>query len=147
MEDLESLIPPNGQSFITHNATAPLTEFILSQSKFYPPQARAAQQQAKKRTRTLRRQQEAREENEIKEKLTPTLKRAIDAATKKGTSSWLTTIPIAEHGFAIHKGAFRDALCLRYGWHPPNLPSHRICNQKFTVEYEFSCSRGGFPKI
>ena len=41
-----------------------------------------------------------------KKKLTPTLKRAI----------WLTTLPIAEHGFALHKGAIRDALCLwRHG--------------------------------
>ena len=124
--------------------TAPLVELILSQSKSYPPQARAAQQQAKNKTRTFRRQQEARKANDIKEKLPPTLKRA---ATEKGASSWLTTLPIAEHGFALHKGAFRDALCLRYGWHPPNLPSHCICNQKFTVEHALSCSRGGFPLI
>ena len=145
------IIDPTKRTELHHSAcdkiTAPLTELILSQSKSYPPQARAAQQQAKNRTRTLRRQQEAREANEIKEKLTPTLKRAIDAATEKGASSWLTTLPIAEHGFALHKGAFRDALCLRYGWHPSNLPSHCICNQKFTVEHALSCSRGGFPQI
>ena len=145
------IIDPTKRTELHHSAcdkiTAPLTELILSQSKSYPPQARAAQQEAKNRSRTLRKQQEAREANEIKEKLPPTLKRAIDAATEKGASSWLTTLPITEHGFAIHKGAFRDALCLRYGWHPPNLPSHCICNQKFTVEHALSCSRGGFPQI
>ena len=25
---------------------------------------------------------------------------------------------IQEHGFALHKGAFRDAFCLHYGWQP-----------------------------
>jgi len=35
-------------------------------------------------------------------------------ASEKGASSWLSTLPIAEHGFALLKGAFRDALCMRY---------------------------------
>ena len=35
--------------------------------------------------------------------------------SEKGASSWLMTLPISEHGFALPKGSFRDALCLRYG--------------------------------
>ena len=68
-------------------------------------------------------------------------------SAEKRASSWLTVLPIAEHGFALHKGAFRDALCLRYGWHPSLLPSHCVCSQRFTVEHSLSCSRGGFPSI
>ena len=30
-------------------------------------------------------------------------------AQEKGASSWLTTIPLEEFGFTLHKGAFRDA--------------------------------------
>ena len=56
-------------------------------------------------------------------------------------------LPIAEHGFALHKGAFRDALCLRYGWRPPLLPSWCICDKSFTVEHALSCPYGGFPTI
>ena len=52
-----------------------------------------------------------------------------------------------EHGFALHKGAFRDALCLRYGWRPPLLPSQCICGKSFTVEHALSCPFGGFPTI
>ncbi len=40
----------------------------------------------------------------------------MELAQERGASSWLTTIPIAEHGFCLHKGAFVDALALRYSW-------------------------------
>ena len=56
----------------------------------------------------------------------------------------LPYIPIEEHGFALHKGAFRDALCLRYGWRPPLLPSQCVCN---SMEHALSCRHGGFPTI
>ena len=68
-------------------------------------------------------------------------------SSEKGASTWLTTLPIADHGYSLHKGAFRDALCLRYGWHPKQLPSRCVCDQKFTVEHALSCLRGGFPSI
>ena len=71
----------------------------------------------------------------------------IETGQEKWCSSWLSTLPIMEHGFALHKGAFRDALCLRYGWHPSNLPSYCSCGKEFTVEHALSCSHGGFPSI
>ena len=37
------------------------------------------------------------------------------------SSSWLTYLPIEQHGFVLHKGAFIDALYLIYGWTPPRL--------------------------
>ena len=40
---------------------------------------------------------------------------AMDLALEKGASSWLTALPLEEHGFALHKPAFRDAMALRYG--------------------------------
>jgi len=56
------------------------------------------------------------EATQLEEKLASNVKRTIQVASEKGTSSWLSTLPIAKTGFALHKGAFRDALCLRYGW-------------------------------
>ena len=50
-------------------------------------------------------------------------------------------------GYALHKSAFRDALCLRYGWHPSNLPLQCTCGKQFSVEHALSCSHGGFPSI
>ena len=48
-------------------------------------------------------------------------------------------------GFALHKSAFRDALALRYGWSPVDLPSFSVCGKPFSVEHAISCPKGGFP--
>ena len=42
--------------------------------------------------------------------LPPDLRRAVEVASEKGASSWLTALPLERHGFGLHKGAFRDAL-------------------------------------
>ena len=54
--------------------------------------------------------------------LPPTLLRAMELAQEKGSSSWLSALPLEQYGLTLHKGAFRDALALRYGWTPANLP-------------------------
>jgi hypothetical protein len=108
---------------------------------------RASQNRAKNNARNHRRRFEAAAAAELKSKLPNHLQRAVTASTEKGASSWLSTLPIEEHGFALHKAAFRDALCLRYGWHQSHLPSHCICSKQFTVEHALSCPRGGFPSI
>lgn len=127
--------------------TTPLVDLITQQSKTLPPETRNAQIRAKNLTRTTRRQREKAEASEITNKLPSNLKKAVEVSSEKGASTWLTTLPIADHGFALHKGAFRDALCLRYSWCPEQLPSRCVCDQKFTVEHALSCSRGGFPSI
>ena len=84
----------------------------------------------------------------IQAQLPNSLKQAVTLIQEPGASStWLTTLPIQEHGFSLHKGAFRDALALRYGWTPANLLAHCACGNKLTVEHAFSCAKGGFPSI
>ena len=56
--------------------------------------------------------------------------RAMDCASEKGVSSWLSTLSIAEHGFALHKGQFRDALFLQYGWHSGPLLMECACGKR-----------------
>ena len=72
---------------------------------------------------------------------------AREFACLKGASSWLTALPIDEHGFALHKSDFRDAVCLRYGWPLLHLPTECICGTLFTVEHAFTCSHGGYPTL
>ena len=63
----------------------------------------------------------------------------MDIATEKGASSWLTILPLTAHGFTLHKGAFRDGLCLRSGLRPPSIPDSCVCGKSFTVEHALSC--------
>ena len=83
----------------------------------------------------------------LREVLTPSLQHSFDLAGERGASVWLSTLPIEANGFALHKSAFRDALCLRYGWTLRDLPSRCVCGNEGTVDHLLSCPNGGFPSI
>ena len=53
---------------------------------------------------------------EVKEFLPDDMLKPVEMAGQQGASIWLTALPINDHGFAIYKSAFRDALALRYCW-------------------------------
>ena len=78
------------------------------------------------------------------DQLPPPLRSAVDQAKDDGASSWLSARPIQEHGFALHKGAFRDAIALRYGWELLGLPSHCACGESFNSCHALTCNKGGF---
>ena len=146
------LINPSCQPSNLHttsiNITSPLTKLIIEQSTTYPLDVRQSQIKAKSRAHNFRRGQlQSQQAQELKSNLPSDLQRVVSASTEKGASSWLSTLPIQDHGFALHKGAFRDALCFRYGWRPPLLPSQCVCGAKFTIEHSLNCRRGGFPSI
>ena len=71
----------------------------------------------------------------------------MECARERGASSWLSTLPIEEHGLFLHRGAFRDALCLRYGWKIHNLPLLCACGDPFSVDHAMCCHKGGFPTL
>ena len=73
------------------------------------------------------------------------LQHAWALAREKGASSWITTLPLSAHGFELPKGAFRDALCLRYGWPVPHLPTTCVCGAAMEIEHALSCRYGGLP--
>jgi len=127
--------------------TAPLAALILQQETAYPHNINEKQATIKRRLKFERRQKQAEDATRIRAELTPNLQRAMDLGSEKGASSWLMTLPIYEHNFALPKGSFRDAICLRYGWQPSRLPSHCVCGANFSVEHALSCSCGGFPSI
>ena len=83
----------------------------------------------------------------IRESLPQPLPLAMDLGNEKGASSWLSALPLEEHKFVLHKTAFRDAIALRYGWTPSNIPSHCVCGQAFSIQHALSCPRGGYPSI
>lgn len=131
----------------SNKIAGPLKDAILSNTKEYSYETWAGQMDAKTDVHRLRRLQSDQRAADLKQNLSDPLKRSLDLASEKGASSWLTTLPIEEYGFTLHKGAFHDALALRYGWHPSRTPSNCSCGSTFSVEHALSCARGGFPII
>ena len=127
--------------------TTPLRQLIHSHETKYSHQTLSDQISAKADIQRKQRAQATTDANNLRDELIPSLQRAMDLARERGSSSWLTTMPLEEHGFSLHKGAFVDALALRYGWIPSNTPTSCVCGANFTVEHMLSCPRGGFPTI
>lgn len=136
---------PNNQTIAycesSEKIVEPLTNLIHQQSHTYLPEVKANQIRAKNNNaRTLCWQHELRTATELKTELPNNLQRSMTACIEKGASSWLSTLPIEENGFTLHKGTFRDALCLWYGWRPPHLSSQCVSGKQFTIEHTPSCS-------
>ena len=127
--------------------SAPLTSLISVQQDEYSYDCIAAQLKAKAEVKSLRRRDVKDAASELKAKLPACLQRAVDLAQESGASSWLTSRPIEEFGFTLHKSAFRDAIALRYGWSPLNTPTRCSCGSQFSVQHALSCPKGGFPTL
>ena len=127
--------------------SAPLSHRIERQQPDYPWEIRDAQLSAKQEACGQRTEDSRSAALAVKSALSSSLKYTVDLAQERGASTWLTSLPLEEFGFSLHKGAFRDALALRYGWLPSNTPTNCACGTHFTVEHSLSCPKGGFPSI
>ena len=78
--------------------TAPLAALIVSQEKDSTVDHDAIMKTKKEiNKRNCHRQEE--KSNRVYDHLTPELKRCVDLAKEKGSSSWLSVLPLEEHGF------------------------------------------------
>ena len=125
----------------------PLASLISAQDDDYSYECIAAQLSASAELKKNRRKSEMDAASALKDILPADLQRAMNLAQEKGASSLLTSRPIEEFGFSLHKGAFRDAISLRYGWLPLNCPTHCACGSSFSVYHALSCPKGGFPSL
>lgn len=98
----------------------------------------AAKVQRQKAEKT--RQQQLMDEDDTKGRL-------LDLLSKKGTSAWLTTLPLRSHGFWLSKWDFKDALALRYNWVLENVPVMCVCGCHFSPDHAIVCPFGGYPSI
>ena len=56
-------------------------------------------------------------------------------------------LPLKEYGFHLHKGEFRDAISLRYGWSLSHTPQQCSYGTTFSVDHAMTCYMGGIPTI
>ena len=101
------IVNPTNTAYTHHNnslkITAPLTALILLQEISYPYSTKVEQATIKYTLKSERQKKQTAEAAKLRVELTPSLQRTI---SKKGASSWLMTLPIHEHNFALPKGSF-----------------------------------------
>ena len=122
--------------------TMPLVEQIVSQTHQLPDDSpiKSTQQAVRgERAKDL----ESRAER-IKEVAPKKTRRSLNLATEKGSSMWLTVLPLQELGFNLNKTQFCDVIKLRYDWPIDDIPSTCVCGEVFTVDHAMICKRGGF---
>ena len=78
----------------------------------------------------------------MKNSLPTKVKRAVELATGKGSSNWLTVIPLKELDYNLNKKEFRDAIKLRYDWEITDTPLICACGDQFSVHHAIVCQRG-----
>ena len=127
--------------------TAPLINLMEQKGSELTYQVSADQITAKSDVQHERCERITQAASTLREEVSPALSKAMDLASQPGASSWLTSLPIKEHGFCLHKGAFADTMALRYGWAPTKTPTHCACGATFAVDHILSCPRGGFPSL
>ena len=122
--------------------TAPLVEQIVLQVHLLPEDSliRSAQQEV----RAERAKNWEKRAERLKEAAPKKTQRALDLATEKGSSMWLTSLPLKEMGLNLNKREFRDGLSLYYDWPIADISSTCPCGEPFTVDHAMICMRGGF---
>ena len=125
--------------------TSPLSSLIAEQCTDYSFDCFEAQNNKNKLVQQQRHDNAKTSASDLKKLVSESLQRAMDLDEEKGASSWLTSLPLEEFNLVLHKGAFHDAIALRYGWLPLNLPTHCSCGLNFSVQHALSCPKGGFP--
>lgn len=132
---------------ISRKITVLPVQEVLSKSQSYSVETISAQCESKRESQKQRNEQNIQKCADLKTHLQPSQLKAIELAGERGASAWITTLPLKEFGFSLHKRAYRDALCLRYDWPPQALPATCVCGAHFSVEHALSCPRGAFPII
>ena len=128
--------------------TGPLLKLILAQESAFAPIKMKKVQMAIRECQLSKADMEyEKQRDKIAEASPANIKMAIKLGTVKGASSWLTARPCHEHFTILNKSDFRDAIYLRYGWQPPNLPTLCRCGASFTVQHAMECMHGGFRGV
>ena len=136
-----SIVAPNSLSMTGFSASMYVTEpsrlLILSQNISFSAEICCGLSSRKLEIKQSKAINLSTFSKELFSKLTPTLQRAVTLAQEKGASSWLTALPVQEHGFSLHKTAFQDTLAFRYGWLLSRTPSHCACGTSFSIDMSF----------
>jgi len=123
--------------------TAALQDHIMAQDSEYGYDLYETQMTAKTCVKTEKKEISEKAIDDLVDRLPDCL---VELARERGYSIWLIALPLSEHGFSVHKGAFHDTMALRYGWTTSQMPAQCACG-KTSVQYALSSATGGFSSI
>ena len=83
----------------------------------------------------------------IRDKANESTRWILDLASEKGSSSWLTSLPLKKYGFILTKQQFHDAVCLRYDMKIKDAALKCVCGKPYSVNHCLTCSRGGYVSL
>ena len=101
---------PSKQADLEHRSslrvTGSLRDQIILQDECYRYEVIAQQVEARALVKNENREKNSQAVRDLTELLPASLQRAVSLASEKGSSTWLTVLPLSEHGFALYKRAF-----------------------------------------
>ena len=71
-------------------------------------------------------------------------KRALEQASMRGVSAWLSALPLKSLGYSLNKQDFRNSVCLRYDWNIPGIHRYCACGNKNSLDHSLTCKKGGY---
>ena len=112
--------------------------FIMENRTWWDALTKLAQQEV--RTERLK-ELEHRAEHKLAPRKT---QRGLDLVAEKGSSAWLTVLPLQDLSFNLNKRESRDAVKRLYDWPVEDIPSTCARGEAFMVDYSMICKLGGF---
>ena len=80
-------------------------------------------------------------------KASKVLKLAVQAASEKGASSWVTAVPTYTHETILHKRDFVDAIYIQYGWDLLNIPLNVNVTQNLVYNMPLTASWAAYEQF
>ena len=130
------------------DTTAPLSKVILEQCITIEPERALALatelKSAKQIMVTSKRASEKKAVQTVVSNMSASEQRRHEELSARGASTWITTLPLQEHGFVLNKQEWWDAMAMRYGFELEGVPPTCGCGKTNSIEHSLSCARGGF---
>ena len=73
------------------------------------------------------------------------VREAVYRGAEQGASAWLSVVPIRKHDLCLDRQEWADAMALRFGQTPHNLPVRCGCGKPGEAAHFLHCPLGGFP--
>ena len=124
--------------------TEPLVKKIKENDPYLDHKSLSEIEKRKRQRMKINDDSSLRKQEEILRQLPDHLKRLTNLNSEKGSSIWLTTLPLIQCGFHLNKRTFIDALCMRYDWPVKDMPRSCACGQQNSLEHALSCKMGGY---